>query len=127
MGQAVRRAMTFAPRPSLFGDCAVPTARERVAHEIAPHVRRRHERQHPRGSGRAAGQADRGFQRPVHPHGGVGPPLVHGGLGWKSVGLLELTALPTIGEERWAPWVRQADVLLVDGGDATYLGHWMRE
>ena len=49
------------------------------------------------------------------------------GLGWKSVGLLELTALPTIGEERWAPWVRQADVLLVDGGDATYLGHWMRE
>jgi dipeptidase E len=49
------------------------------------------------------------------------------GLGWKSVGLLELTALPTIGEERWIPWVREADVLLVDGGDATYLCHWMRE
>ena len=49
------------------------------------------------------------------------------GLGWKSVGLLELTALPTIGEERWLPWVREADVLLVDGGDATYLCHWMRE
>ena len=48
-------------------------------------------------------------------------------LGWKSVGLLELTALPTIGEERWVPWVREADVLLVDGGDATYLCHWMRE
>ncbi len=49
------------------------------------------------------------------------------GLGWKSVGLLELTALPTIGAERWVPWVREADVLLVDGGDATYLCHWMRE
>lgn len=48
-------------------------------------------------------------------------------LGWKSVGLLELTALPTIGEERWVPWVREADALLVDGGDATYLCHWMRE
>jgi dipeptidase E len=48
-------------------------------------------------------------------------------LGWKSVGLLELTALPTIGAERWVPWVRQADVLLVDGGDAVYLRHWMRE
>src|SRR5687767_11709992 len=40
------------------------------------------------------------------------------GLGWTSVGLLELTALPTIGAERWVPWVREADVLLVDGGDA---------
>jgi dipeptidase E len=49
------------------------------------------------------------------------------GLGWESVGVLELTALPSIGEERWVPWVREADVLLVDGGDATYLYHWMRE
>ena len=49
------------------------------------------------------------------------------GLGWKSVGLLELTALPSIGRERWVPWVRDADVLLVDGGEATYLAHWMRE
>ena len=32
--------------------------------------------------------------------------------------VLELTALPTIGAERWVPWVREADVLLVDGGDA---------
>jgi len=46
---------------------------------------------------------------------------------WKSLGLLELSALPTIGEARWAPWVREADVLLVDGGDATYLCHWMRQ
>lgn len=48
-------------------------------------------------------------------------------LGWKSVGVLELTALPTIGRERWEPWVRAADVLLVAGGDATYLAHWVRE
>lgn len=49
------------------------------------------------------------------------------GLGWASLGVLELTALPTIGAQRWVPWVRKADVLLVDGGDATYLSHWMRE
>ena len=48
-------------------------------------------------------------------------------LGWKSLGVLELTALPSIGTERWIPWVRETDVLLVDGGDATYLCHWMRE
>ena len=49
------------------------------------------------------------------------------GLGWASLGVLELTALPSIGAERWVPWVREADVLLADGGDATYLCHWMRE
>lgn len=48
-------------------------------------------------------------------------------LGWKSVGVLELTALPSIGKDRWVPWVRAADVLLVNGGDALYLAHWMRE
>lgn len=41
--------------------------------------------------------------------------------------MLELTALPTVGVERWEPWVRAADALLVDGGDATYLHHWLRE
>lgn len=49
------------------------------------------------------------------------------GLGWASLGVLELTALPTIGPDRWAPWVRAADVVLVDGGDATYLCHWVRQ
>ncbi|MFJ9833579.1 Type 1 glutamine amidotransferase-like domain-containing protein [Streptomyces sp. NPDC101169] len=48
-------------------------------------------------------------------------------LGWKSLGVLELTALPSIGEERWIPWVQEADVLLVNGGDALYLAHWMRQ
>ena len=48
-------------------------------------------------------------------------------LGWKSVGVLELTALPSIDEEYWVPLVREADVLLVAGGDALYLSHWMKE
>ncbi|WP_395658280.1 Type 1 glutamine amidotransferase-like domain-containing protein [Nocardioides sp.] len=49
------------------------------------------------------------------------------GLGWRSVGVLELTALPSLDEERWVPVVRAADVLLVAGGDVLYLCHWMRE
>ena len=48
-------------------------------------------------------------------------------LGWRSVGVLELTALPSIDEERWVPLVKETDVLLVDGGDALYLCHWMRQ
>ncbi len=55
------------------------------------------------------------------------PPWHMTSMGWKSVGVLELTALSSIGEERWVPWVREADVLLVDGGDATFLCHWMRQ
>ena len=48
-------------------------------------------------------------------------------LGWKSLGVLELTALPSIDEEHWVPKVRETDVLLVSGGDALYLCHWMRQ
>jgi dipeptidase E len=48
-------------------------------------------------------------------------------LGWKSVGVLELTALPSIDENRWIPLVQETDVLLVSGGDALYLYHWMRQ
>ena len=54
-----------------------------------------------------------------------GTPTV--GLGWKSVGVLELTALPSLDEELWVPLVRETDVLLVEGGDAAYLSHWVRE
>jgi len=54
-------------------------------------------------------------------------PLPMTGLGWKSVGVLELTALPSLDEERWVHWVRETDVLLAAGGDALYLCHWMRE
>ncbi|MCU1399242.1 MAG: peptidase dipeptidase [Acidimicrobiales bacterium] len=72
-----------------------------------------------------------------HPHAGPGEhvwefvagrseqPMVE--LGWKSVGLLELTALPSIDRKRWVPLVRAADVLIVSGGDALYLCHWMQE
>ena len=48
-------------------------------------------------------------------------------LGWKSLGVLELTALPSIDKERWVAWVHETDVLLVNGGDALYLCRWMRE
>lgn len=48
-------------------------------------------------------------------------------LGWKSLGVLELTALPSIDEKVWVPLVKETDVLLVNGGDALYLCHWMRE
>jgi dipeptidase E len=48
-------------------------------------------------------------------------------LGWKSVGVLELTALPSIDKEHWVSRVRETDVLLVNGGDALYLCHWMRQ
>lgn len=48
-------------------------------------------------------------------------------LGWKSVGILELTALPSIDRDRWVPVVQQTDVLLAAGGDTLYLTHWMRE
>jgi len=72
-----------------------------------------------------------------HPHGSPGGawrfvsgreprcPMVE--LGWKSVGLLELTALPHIAPARWTDWVRGADILLVNGGDAVFLAHWMRQ
>ena len=48
-------------------------------------------------------------------------------LGWKSMGVLELTALPSLGQDLWVPWVKEADVLLVNGGDTLYLAYWMRE
>ena len=48
-------------------------------------------------------------------------------LGWKSLGILELTALPTLDRELWLPVVQASDVLLVNGGDSLYLAHHMRE
>jgi len=48
-------------------------------------------------------------------------------LGWQSLGVLELTALPSIDDERWVPLVEETDVLLASGGDALYLCHWMRQ
>jgi dipeptidase E len=72
------------------------------------------------------------YGRPLHPQvgwrfisGNSGEPMTE--LGWKSVGVLELTALPSIDREHWLPLVQETDVLLAGGGDALYLSHWMRE
>ncbi len=48
-------------------------------------------------------------------------------LGWKSLGVLELTALPSINKEVWVAEVQKADALLVFGGDVHFLCRWMRE
>jgi dipeptidase E len=48
-------------------------------------------------------------------------------VGWKSLGVLELTALPSIDEKHWVPLVQETDALLVCGGDALYLCYWMRQ
>ena len=49
------------------------------------------------------------------------------GLGWKSLGVLELTALSSLKRERWVPMVEEVDALLVNGGDPLYLSYWMRQ
>jgi len=56
--------------------------------------------------------------------GEVSTPLTE--LGWASVGVLELTALPSLDEAVWAPTVRAADALLFWGGDPIYLSYWIR-
>jgi dipeptidase E len=43
------------------------------------------------------------------------------------MGVLELTALPSIDEDLWVPLVQETDALLVNGGDSLYLCHWMRQ
>ncbi len=48
-------------------------------------------------------------------------------LGWKSLGVLELTALPSIDKEIWVPTVQETDALLVWGGDPLFLSYWMRQ
>jgi dipeptidase E len=56
--------------------------------------------------------------------GAISSPLAR--LGWKSLGVLELTALPSIEEAAWVPTVQDADALLVWGGDPLFLANWMR-
>lgn len=57
--------------------------------------------------------------------GGEAAPVL-AGLGWKSLGILELSALPSISEDAWVPTVRDADALLGWGGDPVFLAYWMR-
>ncbi|HEY3504838.1 MAG TPA: Type 1 glutamine amidotransferase-like domain-containing protein [Actinocatenispora sp.] len=47
-------------------------------------------------------------------------------LGWKSLGVLELSVLPSIEDAAWVPTVRDADALLFWGGDPLFLANWMR-
>jgi dipeptidase E len=57
--------------------------------------------------------------------GSLGDPFCE--LGWKSLGVLELTALPSIKQELWVPMLQQTDALLVGGGDCQYLCYWMQQ
>nr|MDQ5827891.1 peptidase E [Chloroflexota bacterium] len=51
----------------------------------------------------------------------------YGEMGWKALGTLELTALPTIEEEHWLPFVESSDAILVSGGNTGYLSYWFQE
>ena len=94
-------------------------------------------------AGRPAGQADRRLQRPCiptaeygHPKGGPGAGMaVHQRTGRQSHGRAGVEVRGSARAHRVAqhrrrslgPWVRETDVLLVTGGDALYLCHWMRQ
>ncbi len=57
--------------------------------------------------------------------GKLGDPFCQ--LGWKSLGLLELTALPSIKKDLWLSGIENTDVLMVGGGDCQYLCYWMEK
>lgn len=57
--------------------------------------------------------------------GSLGDPFCE--LGWKSLGVLELTAVLSIKQELWVPMLRETDALLVGGGDCQYLCYWMKQ
>ena len=123
-----------------------PTALHRTHHhEASTHLRGHQEREHPRRTVELLDEPIADSTALCIPTAGYGYPegdrpgnagrFISGReprcpmceLGWKSLGVLELTALPSIAAERWVRWVREADALLVNGGDALYLCHWMRQ
>lgn len=57
--------------------------------------------------------------------GSLGDPFCE--MGWKSLGVLELTALPSIKQELWVTMLQNTDALLVGGGDCQYLTYWMQQ
>lgn len=57
--------------------------------------------------------------------GTLGDPFCE--LGWKSLGLFELTTLPSLKKEFWVPMLQETDALLVGGGDCQYLTYWMQK
>ena len=48
-------------------------------------------------------------------------------LGWKSIGILELSVLPSIARDQWLPTLAEADALLVWGGDPLFISYWMQQ
>lgn len=50
-----------------------------------------------------------------------------GELGWKTFGLLELTALPSLPKEIWLPQLESTDAIIIGGGNKFYLSYWMEK
>ncbi len=46
--------------------------------------------------------------------------IVQSNVGWKSVSILELLALPSIPKSTWLPSLEEVDVIYVDGGNTPY-------
>ncbi|KAI9436388.1 peptidase S51 dipeptidase E [Russula earlei] len=57
--------------------------------------------------------------------GSLGDPFCE--MGWKSLGILELTALSSIKQALWITLLQDTDALLVGGGDCQYLTYWMQQ
>lgn len=55
--------------------------------------------------------------------GKLGGPFTQ--LGWKSLGLLELSILPGVEKEVWLQAIRETDALLFWGGDPIFLAYWL--
>ena len=55
------------------------------------------------------------------------PDLIRiGSYGWE-ISVQAQDRSNSVDPERWLPVVQETDVLLVEGGDAAYLSHWLRE
>ena len=136
--------MTLAVQPSLYRRpilvWSIDFGRQ---HEASPYIRWHKEREHPGCASRAARQADRRVRRPLHSHGVVRPPhgwappglAVHQRAGARhSHGRTGLEVHGSAGAHRPAeprprtlgPAGPETNVLLVEGGDAAYLCHWLR-
>jgi dipeptidase E len=50
-----------------------------------------------------------------------------GELGWGTLGILELTALPSLPKEIWLPQIEETDAIIVGGGNKFYLSYWMEK
>src|ERR1044071_6243586 len=68
----------------------------------------------------AYGHAPEGFARVQPSLSGLSTNTPMIGLGWKSIGVLELTALPRLPRESWVPVAEAAAVLLATAGGARY-------